>query len=92
MPLKTIEHLNAASGEVLSFIDTKVVNDNDLFKAISIQYWDDAQAFRDMHEQISVSQKQTEALKEVLRQFQVSKKSPHLHGREGTSMFIVLHL
>ncbi|MCY1689798.1 methyl-accepting chemotaxis protein [Exiguobacterium sp. SL14] len=123
--IDSVEHLNAASGEMLSFIDTKVVKDYDLFEDASIQYRDDAQlfgdatehfaaqayvqlqeltanmlgvihdvavtvndgaqgtqsmseqinhsvqAFRDVHEQTSVSQQQAEALKDVLRQFQV---------------------
>ena len=122
--IESVEQLNTASGEMLSFIDTKVVKDYDLFEDASIQYRDDAklfgdaadhfatqagqlqeltanmlsvihdvavtvndgaqgtqsmseqinhsvQAFRDVHEQTSVSQQQAESLKEVLRQFQV---------------------
>ncbi|MFL0199054.1 methyl-accepting chemotaxis protein [Exiguobacterium acetylicum] len=122
--IESVEHLNAASGEMLSFIDTKVAKDYDLFEDASVQYRNDAhlfgdaaehfaaqagqlqeltanmlgvihdvavtvndgaqgtqsmseqinhsvQAFRDVHEQTSVSQQQAEALKDVLRQFQV---------------------
>lgn len=43
--IDSVEQLNAASGDMLSFIDTKVVHDYDLFEDASIQYRADADVF-----------------------------------------------
>lgn len=43
--IESVEHLNTASGEMLHFIDTKVVHDYDLFEQASEQYRTDAQVF-----------------------------------------------
>ena len=43
--IESVEHLNTASGEMLHFIDTKVVHDYDLFEQASEQYRTDAHVF-----------------------------------------------
>lgn len=43
--IASVEQLNEASGDMLSFIDTKVVHDYDLFEEASGQYRTDAEVF-----------------------------------------------
>lgn len=43
--IDSVEQLNAASGDMLTFIDTKVVHDYDLFEEASVQYRTDAEVF-----------------------------------------------